>query len=178
MPFNGSGVFNRVYSWQNDAANGIDIRADRMDTDTNDITANGLGLCLTRDGQGQPSSNLNMNGYRWTNAADGVGAQDFATVNQLNVASALTLALKSSNYTVVAGVGIIECDASGGAFTITYPVALTSVRPVKIVKIDATTNAVNISNGTSVVGSLTFPAFGANYQSFDVYSNGSTVRLT
>jgi len=61
MPFNGSGVFVRLYSWVADAAAGIDITASRMDNDTNDITANGLGLCLTRDGQGQPSATTPWN---------------------------------------------------------------------------------------------------------------------
>ena len=50
MPFNGSGVFTSVYSWSQDAANGIDISSSRMDTQEADYTGNGFGNCLTRDG--------------------------------------------------------------------------------------------------------------------------------
>lgn len=50
--FNGSGVFVRSYSWVNDAANGIDITASRVDTEDTGF-ASGLSLCVTRDGQGQ-----------------------------------------------------------------------------------------------------------------------------
>lgn len=51
MPFNGSGVFNRVYSWTQDAANSIDITASRVDTEDTGF-ATGLTNCVTRDGQG------------------------------------------------------------------------------------------------------------------------------
>lgn len=58
MPWNGSGVFNRIYSWVADKNGGLDIIASRMDTDTDDITSNGFGNCVTRDGQGQPNASL------------------------------------------------------------------------------------------------------------------------
>ena len=51
MGWNGSGVFNRLYSWVQDFQNGLDINATRMDADTDDITSNGFGNCITRDGQ-------------------------------------------------------------------------------------------------------------------------------
>lgn len=71
MPgWDGSGNFIRVFSWQADKAAGINIIASRMDTDTNNITNNGFGNTLTRDGQGSATSNLPMNGFRHT----GVGA--------------------------------------------------------------------------------------------------------
>jgi MYXO-CTERM domain-containing protein len=55
MPWTGAGSFSRIFSWQADKAAGLDISSVRLDTDTNDITANGLGNCLTRDGQGSPT---------------------------------------------------------------------------------------------------------------------------
>lgn len=70
MAYNGSGVWVRLYSWTNDAANGIKIRADRMDAETNDMCNNGLSAVMTRDGQGSPSANIPWNGYNIT----GVGA--------------------------------------------------------------------------------------------------------
>lgn len=68
IPFNGSGTFNRVYSWVVDAANGIDITASRMDTEE-DGFATGLSNCLTRDGQGKPSAAIDWNGQNLTNIA-------------------------------------------------------------------------------------------------------------
>jgi hypothetical protein len=84
MGWNGSGIFTRGYSWVNDAANSIPITASRMDADTNDIVGNGLNNCLTRDGQGGPTANLPMNGFRHTGASNGVNPQDYATMNQIS----------------------------------------------------------------------------------------------
>lgn len=58
MSWNGSGVFNRLYSWVTDFQNGLDINATRMDADTNDITTNGFGNCITRDGQGVATAQI------------------------------------------------------------------------------------------------------------------------
>ena len=81
--WNGSGGFNRVYSWVADKAAAIDITASRMDTDTDNITANGFGNTLTRDGQGSATANLPMNGFRHTGAGYGVNPGDYATIDQL-----------------------------------------------------------------------------------------------
>lgn len=86
MPFNGSGTFNRLYSWVADAAAGLDISASRMDNDTNDICNSGLDDCLTRDGQGSASANLPMNGFRHTNCQNGVANTDYATLGQVKSA--------------------------------------------------------------------------------------------
>lgn len=82
MPFNGSGTFVRLYSWVADKAAGIDISSTRMDADSDDITANGLGNCLTRDGQGGPTALLPMNGFRHTGASAGVASGDYVTMAQ------------------------------------------------------------------------------------------------
>src|SRR5271165_993284 len=83
MPFNGSGVFTRIYSWVADAAASINITASRMDTDTNDIVTNGLGNCITRDGQGQPTANLPMANFRHTGVSNGVNPTDYAALGQV-----------------------------------------------------------------------------------------------
>lgn len=57
MAFNGSGIFNRVYNWTQDAANSIDITASRVDTEDTGF-ATGLSLCVTRDGQGAMSADF------------------------------------------------------------------------------------------------------------------------
>ena len=82
MPWNGSGVFARVYSWVADANAGLDILADRMDTDSDDI-AQGLMHCLTVNGETVPTANLPMANYRHTGAAAGVADTDYATLGQI-----------------------------------------------------------------------------------------------
>lgn len=84
MGWNGSGVFQRLYSWVADAAAGIDISSSRMDADTNNITVNGFGNTLTRDGQGSATANLPMNGFRHTGAGIAVSNNDYVILAQLN----------------------------------------------------------------------------------------------
>lgn len=82
MAFNGAGVFNRLYSWVQDAINGIKIRADRMDAEDNGF-ATGLTDCITRDGQSPALANLPMGGFRHTGVQDGQTQTDYATVSQI-----------------------------------------------------------------------------------------------
>jgi hypothetical protein len=101
MSWSGSGVFNRLYSWIADAAAGIDITASRMDADTNDIVTSGLGNCITRDGQGVPTANLPMAGFRHTGAQAAVGTGDYVTLGQLagtngSVATVITQTLTAT----------------------------------------------------------------------------------
>lgn len=87
MPFNGSGTFTRLYSWTADAAVPLNITASRMDADTNDIVSNGLNNCLTRDGQGKPSADINWNNYKLTNVSRlivGGTSDDGSTAFQLH----------------------------------------------------------------------------------------------
>ena len=39
MPFNNQGLFNRIYDWKRDRDNGVNILAERMDSETNSIVA-------------------------------------------------------------------------------------------------------------------------------------------
>lgn len=66
MPFNGTGTFTTTYSWAADATAAIPITASRVDTQDQDI-ANGLSNCMTRDGQGKPSTDISFNNYKLTN---------------------------------------------------------------------------------------------------------------
>ena len=81
MSFNGSGVFNRLYSWANDAAANIKIRADRMDNEMNGM-ATGLSTCITKDGQTTVTANLPMATYRHTGVGDGAARTDYTSVGQ------------------------------------------------------------------------------------------------
>jgi len=78
MPFNGSGVFQRVRNWMADATAGIKIRADYHDAE-DDGFATGLTNCITRDGQTIVTENIPFNSKRITALADPVNAQDAST---------------------------------------------------------------------------------------------------
>ena len=89
MPFNGSGVFQRVRNWVADAAAGTKIRADYHDSEDDGFAA-GLTNCITRDGQTIITQNIPFNSKRVTGLADPVNAQDAATkaVTDANLAAA------------------------------------------------------------------------------------------
>lgn len=86
MGYNGSGVFVRLYNWTQDKANGIKIRADRMDAEM-DGMATGLSTAVTKDGQTQPTANLPMAGFRHTGVGNGSARTDYAAVGQVQDAS-------------------------------------------------------------------------------------------
>lgn len=84
MAFNGSGVFQRLYSWTNDALAGIKIRADRMDNEMNGM-ATGLSTCITKDGQTTITANLPMAGFKHTAVAVGTVLTDYTRYDQVAV---------------------------------------------------------------------------------------------
>jgi hypothetical protein len=111
MAFNGSGVFQRLYSWTNDALAGIKIRADRMDNEMNGM-ATGLSTCITKNGQTTITANLPMSGFKHTGAAVASARTDYAQAGQLVD-------------------GIINWAVAGGtadALTATYTIETTTVK--------------------------------------------------
>lgn len=82
MPYNGVGVFTRVYQWVQDAANGIFVDATRTDTDSNDIAA-GLTNCVTRDGQSAWLANLPAGGFKITGLGAGSNPTDSVNYGQV-----------------------------------------------------------------------------------------------
>jgi hypothetical protein len=83
MPFNGSGVFQRVRNWAADATAGIKIRADYHDSE-DDGFATGLSNCIARDGQSTISQNIPFNNKRITGLADPVNPQDAAVKKNID----------------------------------------------------------------------------------------------
>lgn len=81
MPFNGTGGFTRLYSWVNDAAANIKIRADRMDNEMNGM-ATGLSTCITKDGQTTVTANLPMAGFRHTGVGSASSRTDYTRLDQ------------------------------------------------------------------------------------------------
>lgn len=82
MPYNGSGVFTRLYSWVNDAAANIKIRADRMDNEMNGMAV-ALSTAITKDGQTTITANLPMAGFRHTGVGNAASRTDYAAFGQV-----------------------------------------------------------------------------------------------
>lgn len=155
MPYNGSGQFNRIYSWEADKAAGIDITASRMDADTNDITASGLSAVLTRDGQGHPTANLPMNNFHHTGALAATSAGQYLTYEQLVGAGTLalmgnSLAL-SGNATIGGSQTITGNETISGTLNVTGGVGFSAFLNVL--------GAASFSSTMNVVGGVGFSSF-------------------
>lgn len=82
MPYNGQGIFQRIYSWQDDAANDLNVDSERMDRDTDDI-ADGLTNCITRDGQSPALANIPMGTFKLTFMGPGSASTDSVNYGQV-----------------------------------------------------------------------------------------------
>lgn len=89
MPYNGSGVFSRVYAWVTDASNSIPMTPSRFDQDANDMAA-GLSNCVTRNGQSPATANLPMGNFKFTGLAAGTDPSDSVNFSQLSFTAAGT----------------------------------------------------------------------------------------
>lgn len=109
--------------------------------------------------------------------ADSAAVWDAIASAPPNVASVLVT--KSANFTAAGNEGFIECNASGGAFTITVaPSSVQGRAPIRVRKIDTSANAVTISDGVNTVHALVSPAnANGNLGGWcDVSSNGTNLR--
>jgi len=130
MPWNGSGTFNRTDGtrtgatvWTQAKAASVKVVAAGHDTHDEDIVT-GLENCLARDGQNQPSADINWGGYKITNLAEGTTRAGAATVSQIQDAlpnwggtaggsvNALTLTLAPAPTAYTAGM-VIRFITSG-----------------------------------------------------------------
>lgn len=82
MAFNGSGTFNRIYSWVSDRLAGINITDTRMDAEM-DGFATGLSNCIAKDGQSTATANLPMGGFRHTDIGNASARNHYAAVGQV-----------------------------------------------------------------------------------------------
>lgn len=110
LAFNGSGTFNRVYSWQTDSANGINITDSRMDAEM-DGFATGLSNCVTKDGQTIPTANLPMATFRHTGVGNAAARTDYAAAGQVQDGS----------------LNWVDGGGTADAITATYAPALTTL---------------------------------------------------
>jgi hypothetical protein len=115
MPFNGSGTFNR-YTPGNPAITGTTISSVTYNATIQDL-ANGLSNAITRDGQGVPTANLPMANFRVTGMANGVDAQDAATLAQVQSAATQILSSITGTNTITGNLSpVITAYAAGQTF--------------------------------------------------------------
>jgi len=121
LPFNGTGLFERIYQWVNDEANGLFVDATRTDTDSNDI-ADGLSNCITRDGQSPATNDIPMGENKITGLAAGSVGTDAVNFAQVFVAPSWTGGVTYSGGMTGSGgmtiTGVVDLD---GATSVTVP---------------------------------------------------------
>lgn len=143
MPFNGSGTFVSLAPPNFPAVPFTTIQASAFNANLNDIFANGLTKCLTRDGQSSPTANLPMAGFVFTGLGAGtsdtdsarlgqtlavrgqVGAIDWNTrqTNGIFEATAAALTTPASNFPPTSDLGQLTVIAQGALVTQLYQTA-------------------------------------------------------
>lgn len=76
-----NGVNSGATTWVDDRDGGTGITSALHDTHDQDL-ADGLELCIARDGQNTPSADLPMNSQRFTDVGGGQLAQDYTAAGQ------------------------------------------------------------------------------------------------
>jgi hypothetical protein len=191
LAYNGIGQFLRVYNWITDAANGIFVRDDRMDTEM-DGFATGLSNCITKDGQQVLTNDIPFGGFKITGLGNGVAPQDATTFLQVFTSPAFTgtpiapTAAVGTNSTQIAttefanqlsystalpgqSLGFLGSDGTTANFTQTFTgFAAKEVKGEDIVcsatvnLTTATGNFVHLTGSTGPVTAITIPS-GATY---------------
>lgn len=147
MPYNGSGVFTRLYKWVSDAAAGLNVDATRMDADSDDI-ASGLTNCLTRDGQSGPTTDISWASHKIKDLANGASPADAVNYSQLSaVANETLVTLTAGSTTLTAdAVSKYHIAPSGTAVTgVILPLLASVILGNKIKLINNTSAAFSVS---------------------------------
>lgn len=109
MPLN-AGFFTRIFNWQQDAADNIDITASRFD-DEMDGMAGALSTAWYRDGQAPATANIPMGGNRLTGLGDPVADTDAMNARTADTRYGTSTAVR---LTLASGVAVTESDITGG----------------------------------------------------------------
>ena len=114
MAWDGSGNFNRVMNWTNDAAANIKIKADRHDTEDNNI-ASGISNCIAKDGQSSPTADIPMNGKRIVNIGAPVNPTDVCSKSYADALRSFNTAISLTGAVPEARIGFTQADIGFGA---------------------------------------------------------------
>lgn len=125
MPFNGAGLFTPVYNWQTDKANGIKIRADRMDGQDGDI-ATGLSTAITKDGQTTVTANIPLATFKITGMGAGTARTDAANVGQLQDQGAAYFTAAGTNAYTLTPVPAVTSYTAGQTWLVIFTNANTN----------------------------------------------------
>lgn len=177
MPYNGAGLFNRVYNWTSDAANAIPIMASRMDAEDTGF-ASALSICLTRDGQSKPSADIDWNNHKITNLTNATGAQDAVNLQTGDgrwIKQNVTPNTQNANYIfVLLDINGTVLHTNSTAYAYTIPLNATTAFPIgSLISI--------VNNGSGIVtitpaGGVTLYAFGSSSSAaFALVQNCSTI---
>ena len=173
MAFDGSGNFTRYYGatgWTDDKNAATKILASRHDTHDQDL-ATAFNNCLTRDGQGKPSTNIDWNAKNLTNVASFSAVT--ATLTGATTSSSIIvtgstipangLYLPAANTTGLASNTTLRWSVdAAGAHTFAAPTAGTSI----------TINTVAGATALAIAGSTAGPAI-----SISAGGGGATIAL-
>lgn len=116
MPFDGNGNWTSTFSAIADRDANIKILASRFDGIFIADLVNAFNNCLTRDGQGKPSTNFNANNYKVVNVADPQNPKDAVNKQTLDTAISGVVAVETG--TIIAWgatnapSGYLKCDGS------------------------------------------------------------------
>lgn len=130
MGFDGSGGYTRVHNWVSDKNAGIKIVASRHDAEDDDF-ASAFTLCLTKDGQQDPTANLPMASKKHTGVAVASARTEYVDLGSYQdgkfvwaglasgtSAIALTLNPTITAYTTGMKIGFIAVGDNASAVTV------------------------------------------------------------
>jgi hypothetical protein len=161
--------FTRLRNWQNDAANGIGIRADYHDSEDNNF-ALGINESLNAAGLNSPTANIPFGGFKITGAAVGTSASDYATVSQVQ-GRTIAYAVDSSgtdSYAITLSPAV-SAYAAGQQYVFLVGTTNTGASSLNVSGLGARTikkwGSSNLSDGDLVVGQLAFVVYdGSDFQ--------------
>jgi len=119
MAYNGSGLFVRIYNWVTDKANGIKIRADRMDAEM-DGFATGLSTAITKDGQTTITANLPMAGFKHTGVGAASTRTDYLRASQVQDNDLTTFTATGTDTYAITPIPAVTSYTSGQAWQVLF----------------------------------------------------------
>jgi hypothetical protein len=154
LAFDGNGNFTPVHNWQTDKANGIKIRADRMDEQDDDI-ADGLTACVTRDGQSPATANLPMGGFRHTGVGAASASTDYMRADQAQTNGLTYLTASGTNTYTITPSPTVASMVAGLGFWVRFTNANTSTTCTLAIGAHSAVNLVKGASTALAVGDIT-----------------------